>query len=195
MCGIDEAGRGALAGEVVAAAVILDPAHIPEGIHDSKQLSRRKREMLAEAIYATSRVGVGRATAAEIDTLNVLQASMLAMQRAFHALPDLPDHALVDGNRAPALPCPAHTIIKGDAKSLSIAAASIIAKVSRDEAMRALHHAAPEYGFDRHVGYGTKHHVEALRMHGASVHHRRSFRPVREAGIPLPIARINDLKT
>ena len=180
VCGIDEAGRGALAGPVFAAAVILDPARIPEGINDSKQIPPWRRQELSAAIHANAHVGIGIATALEIDAINILQASMLAMQRAFHALPHQPQHALIDGNRAPVLPCITQTLIKGDTKSLSIAAASIIAKVARDTAMRELHGTLPHYGFDRHAGYGTKFHLEALGSHGASEHHRQSFRPVRE---------------
>jgi ribonuclease HII len=180
ICGIDEAGRGALVGGVFAAAVVLDPACIPDGLNDSKKLSKHTRERLAEAIWATGQVGVGVASCTEIDQCNILQATMLAMQRAFHALPCAPNHALIDGNRAPVLPCATHTMIQGDTLSLSIAAASIIAKVARDAAMQELHVLMPHYGFDRHAGYGTKVHLEALRVHGASTEHRRTFRPVRE---------------
>lgn len=179
VCGIDEVGRGALAGDVYAAAVILDAENIPLGINDSKKLSMARRLELARLICASSHVGVGMATVAEIDAINILQATMLAMQRAFHALPSTPAFALVDGNRAPLLPCATYCIVKGDSKSLSIAAASIVAKVSRDVAMHELHEAHPHYGFDRHVGYGTKAHLQALGIHGATSHHRFSFRPVK----------------
>jgi ribonuclease HII len=180
VCGVDEAGRGALAGDVFAAAVILSPTQIPNGLNDSKKLTAAQRHALALQLWQVAEIGVGIATAAEIDEINILQATMLAMQRAVAALPSPPTYALIDGNKAPLLPCPTTCIIKGDASVLSIAAASIIAKVARDEAMCALHHQLPHYGFNRHAGYGTAYHLAALREHGASAQHRHSFRPVRE---------------
>jgi ribonuclease HII len=180
VCGIDEAGRGALAGGVFAAAVTLHVDRIPDGLNDSKKLTKVNRTRLAHAIFSCADVGVGVASAVEIDALNILQASMLAMQRAYAALTHPPLHALIDGNRAPDLPCQAQCIIKGDTLSLSIAAASIIAKVLRDDAMHALHAVHPQYHFDRHAGYGTALHLQALRLYGATAQHRQSFRPVRE---------------
>lgn len=180
VAGIDEAGRGPWAGPVVAAAVILHPAHIPDGINDSKKLTARKREALYEVIRTQHQVGVGLATPEEIDALNILAATMLAMQRAVEALPTAPTLALVDGNRAPKLRCPVRTIIGGDAKSLSIAAASIMAKVTRDRLMAELSREYPGYGFERHAGYGTPAHQQALAMLGVTPQHRKSFKPIRE---------------
>jgi ribonuclease HII len=181
VCGIDEAGRGPLAGPVVAAAVILNPEHIPAGLDDSKALTARKREALFEKIMQTAQVGVGQADVSEIDSLNILGATKLAMQRAFAVLPTAPATALVDGNQPPALPCHVQYVIKGDAKSLSIAAASIIAKVTRDKIMVELGAAFPEYGFEKHAGYGTAAHLAALATYGVTPHHRQSFAPVRAA--------------
>lgn len=181
VCGIDEAGRGPLAGPVVAAAVILNPDNIPSGLNDSKVLTARKREALFEIIMHTAQVGVGQASVAEIDNLNILGATKLAMQRAFAALLTVPASALVDGNQPPVLPCHVQYVIKGDAKSLSIAAASIIAKVTRDKMMAALGAAFPHYGFEKHAGYGTAAHLAALAAHGVTPHHRTSFAPVRAA--------------
>jgi len=178
--GIDEAGRGPWAGPVVAAAVILDISCIPDGINDSKQCNRMQRETLFTAICACAHFAVGVASVEEIDTLNILQASLLAMQRAYEALPVKPAYALVDGNKLPKLPCPAQAIIEGDNLSLSIAAASIIAKVTRDRMMHELAQEHPYYGWESNAGYGTKAHQEGLRMHGITPHHRRSFRPIRE---------------
>lgn len=181
IAGIDEAGRGPLAGPVVAAAVILDPDRLPPGIHDSKTLSRPKREALFEAILDQARVGIGQASAAEIDEINILQATFLAMRRAVEALPVAPAAALVDGNRAPSLPIPCQTVVKGDARCLSIAAASIVAKVTRDRIMDQLAAEHPGFGWERNAGYGTAEHLAALRQIGPTAHHRRSFSPVREA--------------
>ncbi len=181
VCGVDEAGRGPLAGPVVAAAVVLDPQAIPSGLNDSKVLSARQREALYTQILATAQVGVGEATVEEIDALNILRATQRAMQRAVAALPCLPATALVDGNQPPVLPCAVHAVVKGDARSLSIAAASIVAKVTRDRCMHALAAAFPHYGFERHAGYGTRAHLAALASHGVTVHHRTSFAPVRAA--------------
>lgn len=178
VAGIDEAGRGPLAGPVTAAAVILDPRAIPEGLNDSKQLSKKRREVLFDRIMQTAQVGIGWASPEEIDRINIRQATFLAMSRAVNGLSDPPDHALVDGNALPELPCPATAIIKGDARSVSIAAASIIAKVARDRAMVALAQQHPGYGWDVNFGYPTKTHLAALHRHGVSPVHRRSFRPV-----------------
>lgn len=179
VAGIDEAGRGPWAGPVVASAVILHPGNIPDGINDSKQLSKLKRDALFDAICATAHTGVGIASVEEIDELNILQATFLAMQRAVDALPIPPAYALVDGNRLPKLPCPAQAIIEGDARSLSIGAASIIAKVTRDRIMEELAAEYPAYGWDKNAGYGTKMHQNALKNHGVTAYHRRSFKPIR----------------
>ena len=179
VCGIDEAGRGPWAGPVVAAAVILDPDRIPPGLNDSKKLSEEKRELLFPAIVAAAQVGVGIASAEEIDTLNILRATFLAMERAARELPLVPQLALVDGNKAPPLSMKVTTIIGGDGKCLSIAAASIIAKVTRDRMMRNFDDAHPGYGFARHKGYGTAAHTEALKRLGPCPVHRKSFAPVR----------------
>ena len=181
VAGVDEAGRGPWAGPVVAAAVILPPQAAPKGIDDSKRLTKKHRAALFDQIIATSDVGIGEAKVAEIDELNILQATMLAMQRAVRALIMRPAHILVDGNHLPVLPCEAQAIVKGDARSLSIAAASIIAKETRDRHMRQIGQHYPEYGWKRNAGYGTKEHAEALRRFGPSPHHRRSFRPVRDS--------------
>ena len=179
VCGVDEAGRGPLAGPVVAAAVILDPANPIEGLNDSKKLSARRRERLAIEIRAKALAwSVAEATVEEIDAINILQASMLAMQRAVAALDIPPTSALIDGNRCPVLVCPAEAVVGGDGKVESIAAASILAKTVRDAGMRELHAAYPQYGFDRHMGYPTALHLQALREHGVSRVHRRSFAPV-----------------
>ena len=188
VAGVDEVGRGPLAGPVIAAAVILDPDSPIEGLRDSKKLSENKRQQLSEQIkqYAAC-YAFGRAEVTEIDQLNILQASLLAMQRAVHALPLQPLHALVDGNHAPRLDCRVTTIIKGDDREDAIAAASIIAKVKRDREMMELHQVLPQYGFDRHKGYPTRAHLEALRQHGVTIHHRQSFRPVREISLATDI--------
>jgi ribonuclease HII len=182
VAGVDEAGRAPLAGSVVAAAVILNPHHIPEGINDSKKLSLAKRETLFVAIQQTALAyGIGSATAQEIDALNILQASLLAMRRALQNLTLHPDHALIDGNKLPdALPFPATALVQGDSRSLSIAAASILAKVTRDREMQLLAERYTGYGWERNAGYPTPEHKEALRQLGVTPYHRRSFRPVRE---------------
>jgi ribonuclease HII len=180
VCGIDEAGRGPLAGPVYAAAVILDPYNIPKGLNDSKKLSSTMRETLAEAIRETARISVGIASVEEIDSMNIYQATLLAMQRAYDNLRPAPDAALIDGNAAPNLPCYTRTIIKGDTISLSIAAASIIAKTERDAYMMMLHEQYPQYHFNRHAGYGTVLHKKALHQYGITRHHRKSFKPVRD---------------
>ncbi len=178
VCGIDEAGRGPWAGPVVAAAVILDTAWLPHGINDSKKLTERARDELAAAIHTHARVGVGLATVEEIDRLNIRAATFLAMARAVAALPALPDMALIDGRDAPDVGCPARAVIKGDGRSLSIAAASIIAKTTRDAMMVAMDADFPGYGFARHKGYGTKAHRAALEKLGITPHHRKSFAPI-----------------
>ena len=179
VCGIDEAGRGPLAGTVVAAAVILDPEKPIPGLNDSKKLSEKKRVILAEQIRERAIAwSVASASVEEIDRLNILQATFLAMQRAVAGLSVKPLSALVDGNRCPKLDCPAEAIVQGDGKIASIAAASILAKTTRDAEMRVLHAQYPMYGFDRHMGYPTAAHFAALRAHGASPVHRRSFGPV-----------------
>ncbi|MCU0812253.1 MAG: ribonuclease HII [Thiobacillaceae bacterium] len=189
VCGVDEAGRGPLAGPVVAAAVILDPARPINGLNDSKQLSARRRAFLAEQIRRSALAwAVAAASVEEIDRINILQASLLAMQRAVAALVDrhrlLPVKVLVDGNRCPELVYPMAAIIGGDGKIAAIAAASILAKTVRDDGMRELHAAYPQYGFDRHMGYPTALHLQALGEHGASPHHRRSFGPVARLSKP-----------
>ena len=180
VCGIDEVGRGPLAGAVVAAAVILDPANPVDGLADSKKLSEKQRERLFDLICDKALAwSLGRAEVEEIDRLNILQASLLAMQRAVEALPMAPQHALVDGNKLPQLPCSAEAIVGGDGSEACIAAASIIAKVTRDREMVELDALYPGYGLARHKGYPTKVHLEALRTQGVSPVHRRSFGPVR----------------
>src|SRR6185312_1414562 len=179
IAGVDEAGRGPLAGPVVAAAVILEHGRIPKGLNDSKQLSPEVREVLFPLIMERAiAVGVGEASVDEIDLVNIRQATHLAMARAVRALTVAAAFALVDGNDAPALPCPCDTLIDGDARSLSIAAASIIAKVTRDRMMTALHDEHPHYGWANNKGYGTEEHLIALGRHGVTPHHRRSFAPV-----------------
>jgi ribonuclease HII len=179
LAGVDEAGRGPLAGPVVAAAVILDRKRIPKGLDDSKQLQARAREEAYDRILEVAvAVGVGEASVDEIDLVNIRQATHLAMARAVRALQRTAQFALVDGNDAPALPCPCDTLVGGDAKSVSIAAASIVAKVTRDRMMLALHEEFPAYGWLRNKGYGTEEHLLALSRLGATRHHRRSFAPV-----------------
>ncbi|MFM9865296.1 MAG: ribonuclease HII [Micropepsaceae bacterium] len=179
VAGIDEAGRGPLAGPVYAAAVILDPARLPRGLDDSKAMTADAREKAFDKIMELAlAVGVGVADVDEIDAINILQATMLAMRRAAEQLALAPVAALVDGNRAPALACPVETIVDGDAKSMSIAAASIIAKVTRDRVMCALDQQHPGYNWASNKGYGTRDHLEALERLGPSVQHRRSFAPV-----------------
>ncbi|MGB0921817.1 MAG: ribonuclease HII [Alphaproteobacteria bacterium] len=178
LCGVDEAGRGPIAGPVVAAAVILDPANTPKGLNDSKKLSEPKREALFAEITATAQFGIGEASVEEIDTINILQASLLAMRRAVESLPIRPTTALIDGNKLPDLPMPAYALVKGDARSLSIAAASILAKVTRDRQMVEMDRVYPQFGFARHKGYPTKAHLSALATFGLTPHHRRSFKPV-----------------
>jgi ribonuclease HII len=185
VCGVDEAGRGPLVGAVVAGAVVLDPNNPIEGLKDSKKLSAARREYLYEQIMEKAKAwGVGEASPVEIDKINILQATMLAMRRAIEDLATRlgawPDKALIDGNRCPELPISAEAIIKGDAKEPAISAASIVAKVTRDRQMMSLHEQHPEYGFAQHMGYPTEAHFAALKQYGACDQHRRSFSPVRK---------------
>ncbi len=180
VCGVDEAGRGPLAGAVFAAAVILDVARPISGLRDSKTLSAVRREGLALLIRENALAyAVAQASVEEIDSLNILNASLLAMRRAVAALNPQPDFARIDGNRLPRLPMAAEAIVSGDALVAEISAASILAKTERDAYMRDLHAKYPDYGFDRHMGYGTKAHLTALRLCGPTPVHRRSFAPVR----------------
>jgi ribonuclease HII len=179
IAGVDEAGRGPLAGPVVAAAVILRPGLVPEGIQDSKQMSAKKRDAVLKHILQQAEIGIGEASVQEIDEINILRASHLAMCRAIEALPNTPDHVLVDGNMLPRdLVLPATPIIKGDSLSLSIAAASIVAKTRRDAIMWDLAQQYPGYGWETNQGYPTKCHKDALQNLGITPHHRRSFKPV-----------------
>ncbi len=179
ICGIDEAGRGPLAGPVVAAAVIIDAENCPDGLNDSKKLDEAKREALFAELTARAEIGVGIASIEEIEELNILWASILAMSRACAALENPPAFALIDGNRVPKLDCPARAIIGGDARVLSIAAASIVAKVTRDRIMNELAAAHPGYGWETNRGYGTPEHLDALNRLGVTPHHRKSFAPIR----------------
>ncbi|MFZ4805764.1 MAG: ribonuclease HII [Hyphomicrobiaceae bacterium] len=182
VAGVDEAGRGPLAGPVVAAAVILDPGNIPPGLADSKQLDADAREIAFGRIMAAAvSVGIGVSDAAEIDRLNILQATLAAMRTAVGRLSVRPNVALVDGNRLPRLDCRAQAVVRGDALCLSIAAASIVAKVTRDRMMIALGREFPGYGFGKHKGYPTPEHHAAIRRLGVTAHHRRSFRTVQLA--------------
>lgn len=181
IAGVDEAGRGPLAGAVYAGAVILDPARPIAGLADSKTLTMARREALAVLIRERALAwAVATASVQEIDTLNILQATMLAMQRAVQALSTAPELALVDGNRAPRLACAVRTIVKGDATEACISAASILAKTARDAELLRLHALYPEYAFDQHKGYGTALHLARLREHGPCAEHRTSFAPVRD---------------
>ena len=187
ICGIDEAGRGPLAGPVVAAAVILPPGYSLPGLNDSKKLTARKREVLYTALMEDEAVQkcIAQATVQEIDELNILRATHLAMRRAAEGLPGGADFCLIDGLPVPGFPLPSRSIVKGDARCLSIAAASILAKVWRDHYMNELDRQFPAYGFARHAGYGTKAHIQAIHEHGITVHHRRTFAPVTQLELPL----------
>jgi ribonuclease HII len=199
VCGIDEAGRGPLAGPVVAAAVVLDPRRFPkllrDGLDDSKVLTIEQRNACYRALWrcvdrGVARIGVAAASVAEIDRINILRAALLAMTRAVAVLGVRPDTALVDGGIPPPLTCAVQTVVKGDARSFSIAAASVVAKVTRDRIMRGLAPRYPGYGWETNVGYATQQHGEAIRRLGVTRHHRRSFAPVRlavagEAVLPL----------
>lgn len=179
VCGVDEAGRGPLVGAVFAAAVILDPARPIQGLADSKKLSEKRRELLEIEIKQCALAwSIASASAEEIDQFNILQATLLAMQRAVAGLTPQPMRALIDGNRCPKLAMPAEAIVKGDATVPGISAASILAKTARDAEMRLLHARFPQYGFDQHKGYPTAAHLDALQTHGVIAEHRRSFGPV-----------------
>lgn len=187
IAGVDEAGRGPLAGPVAAAAVILPRGFSMAGLDDSKKLSAKKRDQLYQELTGHSEVAwsVAIADCGEIDRLNILRATHLAMRRAAEALAPLPDHCLIDGLPVRDFPIPHDAIVKGDGISLSIAAASIIAKVTRDRMMREIDLEFPQFGFAKHQGYGTKEHLEALRIHGPCRHHRRSFQPVAQLTLRL----------
>ena len=186
VAGIDEAGRGPLAGPVVAAAVILDPKAMPDGLNDSKKLLSPDRERLFAEIVMVAIVSVASASAEEIDQMNIRQATLLAMRRALRGLSQSPCHSLIDGNDVP-LPLRGHAtgVVQGDARSLSIAAASIVAKVTRDRIMTRLCAAFPAYGFSQHMGYATRQHLSALADHGPCRFHRRSFSPIRQPELLL----------
>jgi ribonuclease HII len=182
VAGIDEAGRGPWAGPVVAAAVILNPSRMPAeliaGLDDSKKLRKPVRDLLFDQIRAAAATGVGLASVEEIDELNILQATMLAMRRAFENLSETPQYAIVDGNRDPGLGVPTRCLVGGDASSLSIAAASIVAKVTRDRIMTALARDCPGYGWEKNAGYGTPQHQQGLAENGVTPHHRKSYAPI-----------------
>jgi len=183
-CGVDEAGRGPLAGSVVAAAVVLDPEKPISGLKDSKKLTAKVRDELYDIIIRDSKAWcTAEASAVEIDSINILQATMLAMKRAIEGLEKtlgrLPDRALIDGNRCPKVNISMEAIVKGDSKVAAISAASILAKVTRDRDMQALHEAYPMYGFNQHMGYPTPIHLESLKLHGPCPEHRKTFAPVR----------------
>ena len=181
ICGVDEAGRGPLAGPVFAAAVILDPARPIDGLRDSKKLSAAKRDELAIIIRRDALAwAIAQCSEAEIDELNILQATMLAMRRAIEGLSVLPTLALIDGNRCPVCSVRSEAIVKGDDKVAEISAASILAKTARDAALMEMHRVYPQYAFDQHKGYPTALHLERLRVHGVSPVHRRSYAPVRD---------------
>ncbi|EPK7360933.1 TPA: ribonuclease HII [Kluyvera cryocrescens] len=182
VAGVDEVGRGPLVGAVVTAAVILDPSRPIVGLNDSKKLSEKRRLALFDEIKEKALCwSLGRAEPHEIDELNILHATMLAMQRAVAGLSIVPEYVLIDGNRCPALPMPSMAVVKGDSRVAEISAASILAKVTRDAEMAELDKVLPQYGFAQHKGYPTPFHLEALAQHGATEHHRRSFAPVKRA--------------
>lgn len=185
VAGADEVGRGPLAGPVVAAAVVLDPERVPQGLDDSKKLTRAKREVLYLEICATAEVAVSLAPPKRIDRDNIRQATLWAIANAVRALPCRPLYLLVDGNDPPEAACTVETVVGGDGLIASIAAASIVAKVVRDRLMAGVGAAFPVYGFERHMGYGTREHGAALKTHGPCLHHRRSFAPVRELQLGL----------
>lgn len=178
ICGIDEAGRGPWVGSVVASAVIIGK-QIPAGINDSKKLTHAKREKLYEELVRTCQYGIGAASVEEIDQFNILGATKLAMLRAYEALGQVCDHALVDGNQLPKLPCKMQYVVGGDGVSLSIAAASIIAKVTRDREMMRLHEEFPHYNWAGNKGYGTAEHIQGIEKYGITQHHRRSYAPIK----------------
>lgn len=182
IAGVDEVGRGPLVGDVVTAAVILDPKKPIAGLADSKKLSEKKREALYELILENALCyAIGRCSAEEIDRFNILQATMIAMQRAVAGLSIQPQFVLIDGNRCPELPMPSQAVVKGDSLVQEISAASILAKVTRDREMAELDRQYPQYGFAKHKGYPTAQHLEALQLHGPLSEHRKSFKPVRLA--------------
>jgi ribonuclease HII len=181
VAGVDEVGRGPLAGPVVAAAVILDPEHLPDGLNDSKKLTASVRERLFTEIMRHAHVAIASIPAARIDAINIRQSTFEAMAGAVNGLAVRADFALIDGRDIPPLPCPAEALIGGDRRSLSIAAASIIAKVTRDRMMTLLAQTYPDYGFEKHMGYGTVKHLEALDLHGPTPLHRMSFAPLKHA--------------
>ncbi len=184
ICGIDEAGRGPLAGPVYAACVVLDPVLPIENLADSKKISEKKRDLLAITIKEQAKAwAIATASVTEIDQLNILQASLLAMKRAVENLPFVPDMVLVDGNQLPQLDIKTRAVIKGDSLISEISAASILAKTARDDEMRKLHQQFPQYGLDQHKGYPTKKHIAALQEHGISTIHRRSFAPVKKLAV------------
>jgi ribonuclease HII len=186
VAGVDEVGRGPLAGPVVVAAVIFPDRRYPAGLDDSKKLTHAQRERLYTAIFDSACVSIAVASRARVDRMNILQASLWAMRRAVAGLALAPDHVLVDGNRTPpGLVCPCQTIVGGDSLSVSIAAASIVAKVTRDRLMGAIGRAFPDYGFEKHMGYSTPAHFAALKVHGPCPHHRQSFAPVRAQQLDL----------
>ncbi|QOJ22241.1 MAG: ribonuclease HII [Gammaproteobacteria bacterium] len=193
VCGVDEAGRGPLAGPVYAACVVLNPARPINGLADSKQLSEKRRDTLALEIkqYAMA-WAIAFATVEEIDRINILQASLLAMQRAVQSLPFTPERVLIDGKHSPNLDCAVQTIVNGDRLIPEISAASILAKTARDAEMLRLHHIYPRYGFDRHKGYPTKAHFAALQQHGPCEIHRQSFAPVKASQQNAAHGRNND---
>ncbi|MEP5633246.1 MAG: ribonuclease HII [Tateyamaria sp.] len=179
VAGVDEVGRGPLAGPVTAAAVVLDVAHIPDGLDDSKKLSAKRREVLWAEVIACADVSVAHASVTEVDELNILRASHLAMERAVAGLRGIPDHLLIDGNMIPrGLTLPATALVKGDGRSVSIAAASIVAKICRDRIMVDLAQQHPGYGWETNMGYGSKSHMAAIQNLGITPHHRRSFKPI-----------------
>ena len=181
VAGVDEVGRGPLAGPVVVAAVILDPDHLPDGLNDSKKLTASVRERLFTEIMRHAHVAIASIPAARIDAINIRQATFEAMAGAVNGLAVRADFALIDGRDVPSLPCPAEALIGGDRRSLSIAAASIIAKVTRDRMMTLLAQTYPDFGFEKHMGYGTAKHLEALALHGPTPLHRMSFAPLKHA--------------
>ncbi|VFS72240.1 Ribonuclease HII [Kluyvera cryocrescens] len=196
VAGVDEVGRGPLVGAVVTAAVILDPARPIVGLNDSKKLSEKRRLALFDEIKEKALCwSLGRAEPHEIDELNILHATMLAMQRAVAGLSIAPEYVLIDGNRCPALPMPSMAVVKGDSRVAEISAASILAKVTRDAEMAELDKVLPQYGFAQHKGYPTPFHLEALAEHGATEHHRRSFAPVKRALVSRPEPRAEISKT
>lgn len=186
ICGVDEAGRGPLAGPVFSACVVFEGTNSIDGLADSKKLSEKKRDELTVAIKQQAKAwAIASASATEIDQYNILQASLLAMKRAVMRLPFVPELVLIDGQHSPQLDCPTHTIIKGDGIIPEISAASILAKTARDAEMQDWHHRYPQYGFNRHKGYPTKQHLEALQSHGATPIHRQSFAPVKKLLAPF----------